>query len=435
MTQLSFSLGPPLAQHQQQFVGDVVAHFERGALLALVSPPGTGGTRAVAAACTELFEKKMARRILVLTSNRLLLEQWTGALQVFHGYVQPLDGRTWRALRNRVVHDSDGVPSGVSIMIRQLAVRSEVKSVLLALPWDLIIVDGDDAATDLQLEPVRSRPGGPAVLVVRSSVSTAAESNFVADWSELLPSGQLGQVPPRIVHEFRRSDEEATLAAGVLQMAESCTPLVGVLLERAGASSASYLEHVLLKRQDAPSLADEERNIIDGLLDQIEDLGVDERVNCLVQTLKELLQENNRRVVVFCEFRTTLAYVATALSEVSSSVLRLDAGTAGADKTATVRQFREHGGVLVLTAAGSTGLFLDAVTDVVHYDLPMQHRFMAMRREVYLRPDSPAATEHFFRDERCAWPIEVSQLAAVDAPSDTEAADVGVASDLLIEDD
>ncbi|MFQ1020509.1 helicase-related protein [Tardisphaera saccharovorans] len=102
----------------------------------------------------------------------------------------------------------------------------------------------------------------------------------------------------------------------------------------------------------------------------------DSKYEALESRLRELigqLKENNG-VLIFSEYETTARYLRDRLREFAESFGKkayLVTGSHGSDeKVATIRDFREHGGILVSTDVLSEGQNLQNAQYVVNYDFP-----------------------------------------------------------------
>jgi Helicase conserved C-terminal domain/SNF2-related domain len=196
----------------------------------------------------------------------------------------------------------------------------------------------------------------------------------------------------RVWHEAGlRSDDAARLAATILQkralssmtsLALSCRRRLTLL--RAG-QPAPQDEQLLLPLDEdddgcedaepgsilgAPGLADavRERRLLEAIIDAASDAAAHESK---VERLVRLLGRIREPVIVFTEYRDTLAHLHHALRRLRPNISILHGAMTATERSAEQQHFNESGSLLLATDAAAEGLNLHRrCRTVVHFELP-----------------------------------------------------------------
>ncbi len=397
----------------------------RACRLLLADAVGSGKTIEAALILAELAARRVADRVLVLTPATLR-DQWQGELSRRTAITAQVMDRV--ALRNR----SAGIPADVSpwcapgahIMSADLAKQPDVLAGLCTLCWDTVIVDeahgvaGDSART----AAVRAIAARARVLLLLSATPYAGDD---VAFTRLCSLGRhQGEAPLMVFatdrgagHGLRHRDVRARPSPEERQCLRALTRYV-VALEHCRTPGARLLALVLRKRAlSSPhallcSLRHRQsclRGSVEG--EQVwlpfDDTGeqqqddvdqppvlaaagfADVRRECAVlepliasataacmrwskrDVLRRLIRRTGERVLIFTEYRDTLAMLSTELST-DASLAVLHGGLDRAARADALARFTSGAArVMVATDVAAEGLNLQhACRLVVHVELP-----------------------------------------------------------------
>ncbi|MHA2635538.1 MAG: SNF2-related protein [bacterium JZ-2024 1] len=114
-----------------------------------------------------------------------------------------------------------------------------------------------------------------------------------------------------------------------------------------------------------------EMQYIQTLLNAAEEVKTSPKLTLLKKILEEIFsQEDNEKVVIFTEFRSTQEFLAEKLREEGYDVVVFHGGMTLKEKDAAVEHFEEEGQILISTEAGSEGQNLQFAHIMINYDLP-----------------------------------------------------------------
>ena len=136
------------------------------------------------------------------------------------------------------------------------------------------------------------------------------------------------------------------------------------------------------------------------------------------QAVEEILARFEGKVIVFCEFRATIAALLERLRRGGIAALPFHGGMNQVARSKTIERFRDEVRVLVSSKAGAEGLNIQFCSTVVNFDLPWNpqqieqrigriQRLGSKHREVYvfnLMARGTIATVPLSRAARCADP-------------------------------
>jgi len=408
---------PRYTPYQQEFVRRFVAEVKPGSVHLLSAPVGTGKTFVMAGSISELTHARRVRRTLVL-APAVLTVQWADLLERSGLDPVVIDGRMLRLLREQFGNTPDGWLEGVYCMGIDLAKRPNVREFIMAVAWDLVVVDEAHLLSGQRLELVKAlveKENPPSLLLAtfvwNEGIRAFAERATLVDWNEAVSEFRLRQKEGtvaqlvRVTRVYRRSDEEVAVATGVVDIARELGESRGMVVLRRAASGISSLEDTLVRWVEEPEGNLEHVEAIDELLKRVEQLRVDTRLECFNGLLEELVGAGTRHVVTFCQYRATLDYLVAAVERLDIADFGLHGGMSGEQRRETMSLFEAEGGLLITTAA-AMGLSLSFVEAVIHYDLPMSPVAFAQREGAYDRYGrSLPCTIYFFEDETGALPL------------------------------
>ena len=416
--------------YQQALINQLLKEAGPGTTHRLVAPVGAGKSFGVAGGVAALLKAGRASRVLVLVPA-MLKAQWTELLERFGAEAILLDARSIRVMRNEFAHGLTW-PKGVFTMSIDLAKRDDVRAWVSVLPWDFVVIDEAHVLTGQRRQLVRALLGtsSPPGLLLATAFADVdadplAEEVIDVDWRQAvedfreergLGSGNEESLETR---RYRRTPDEVALAEEVVATARQFGPLKGMILLRQAASSVLSLEESLNRRVGAGEPDSQQLQVLEPLLDSVEGLQADSKLDCLKALVSELSQSGTRHTVLFCDYMATLNYLCSAVQDLELPVFSLHGGmTAEACKSAFSR-FREEGGFLVATAA-SQFLSMSFVEAVIHYDLPLSQRAFAERVGRYRRYGrSVPCTAYCLEDETGSLLIEAIQLQIAQATDST----------------
>jgi superfamily II DNA or RNA helicase len=323
---------------------------------------------------------------------------------------------------------------GIHVVSFDLVKRPEVLRSLEDVTWDLVVVDEAHACTAATARlaganAVASRArrvllltatppdGDPLQMAVLRGVGSLGDGDALVEFRRRRDQVSLDAVPRRSVlmgvrlsaperrmHRLldryttrmwreanARDDQRARLAAIVLRKralssAWSLAASVQRRLELLASSDADadapsqlwlpLLDEDVLddetpdKVMAAAGLSDaaEERDLLSRIHDAAERAAARESK---VRFLLRFLRRAREPVIVFTEYRDTLAHLERATTAGGDSVLVLHGGLSPRERDETQRRFNDSGGVLLATDAASEGLNLHhRCRTVVHFELP-----------------------------------------------------------------
>jgi len=464
-----------LADFQARFVDQFAAEAGPGSRHVLVGPIGSGKKTATATAVGRLLNLGSCDRVLLLT-RAPLCPPWQEQLDENAIEAVRIDGRTFRLLRNTLMHVGSW-PAGVFVMSIDLAKREDVASLLIAIPWDLVVLEDTLGLKGLRLRLLEGFMGAtpqPALLLIGAvahdgtpspEIRAFLESANVVNWSNDFADyrsrlrEERGSLVRREILAYSRSAEEIALVRCIQERASDLGQMRGLALLRRAMSSISCVETMLYGLlaheassdadaelsestlsdvvMDLPDVAvsDVETRLAEELLELVENIHVDARLEALRQLLERINDEGMRHTVVFCDYRGTLDYLVAAIHGGSMLDMALHGGIAGEQRQEILKRFRKEGGALCITTAASEGVSLNFVDAAIHFDLPVSPLLFAQREGRYDRfgRETPCAV-FFFRDETGALPPEevlldmVQRFEALSGPE----ADAGALFDELL---
>jgi len=413
--------GIEFAPFQNEFMKQFLAEMEPGSAHLLVGPVGSGISTVIAATISELARMGRVRRILVLAPSVALATHLVYRLEDGGLASTALDGRAFRLLREQLGNTPGDWPEGAYAMTTHLAKHPDVQDVLTAAKWDLVVVDEahDLSGQGLQLvEALIDQKKAPSLLMathVESEGTRAfAERAIVVDWTQAFTaywSGQQERDKPLLVHEFRtyhRTDEEMDLAEEVEYVARELEDRKRCQILRARAeSSISSLEDMLVRWMDNPEMSSGDKEHVEQLLDHVEELGVDSRLEYFISLVDEVFGAGARHVAVFCENRVTLNYLVAAVDRIETPRFELHTGMTYPDRLSLLSRFEEQGGLLMTTTAALKALSFNFVGVVIHYDLPQGKNTLTPRAARYKRLSrNLPCTVYFLEPETLAFENE-----------------------------
>jgi superfamily II DNA or RNA helicase len=404
--------------YQAEFFHRFADEIKPGSLHVLSAPIGTGKSFVMAGSISELARTKRLQRVAILTPPALTA-QWAYILRDLGQETAVVDGPALRLLRERIGSAADKWPEGVYVMSIDLAKRLDVRELVSAVPWDLIVVDEAHALGGQRLrliEDLAVKERAPALLLATHAQGKVArafsERARVFDWRDAVadfrsPQREGAETPlVRETRRYRRSDEEAAVAREVLTIARELGRMKGMILLTRATSSISSLEETLVGWVEEPHESSGHSGALERLLQQVERLRSDSRFECFNSLLEELIEDGIRHVVVFCEYRATLEYLAAAVERVEFRDYQIHAGISAEEHSEVLESFKCEGGLLITTTA-SEGLSLNFVEAAIHYDLPLSPAAFAQREGRYHRYGrSQSCTVYLFEDETGALPLE-----------------------------
>jgi hypothetical protein len=358
---------------------------------------------------------------------------------------------------------------GIYVMSDDLAKQSDMAAGLSTIDWDLVIIDEahrlaapqrgalldrlitaghvrrilllsatPHPALDRWLRPL---PAHESALM--SSPAVTSWFGVLSDWdgaAVIRPSVQM-----KVFH-YRRGAEEVKFLTHFLELAPSLVTACGgnelltpVLTRRASSSlfaieqSLRRLGHTLRSTtaaqqveqpffaEDIEQMATDGRfdwadkqaalTIVDGLLEALDMITADEKLNALEQLLGSIVNAALSEVLRICivsTFPDTVSYLHTGIAETGLTVFKVTGTSSFAERQAEFARFLREGGLMVVTdAALPDDTALQQVTDVIQYDLPSNPQLLEQRRGRF----DPVGRQdhlrmHFLIDDSGAMPLE-----------------------------
>jgi len=157
-------------------------------------------------------------------------------------------------------------------------------------------------------------------------------------------------------------------------------------------ASANQLEADDPEEKHSPNPDPEQIAGVLALFDQLEG---DSKWERCAELITEALAQGHRYVVIFSDFRDTATYLAGLCGGLDCHVELMTADQTMQTKAATVQQFREEGGVLIVS--DSDGPSLNFTTYCIHYDWSTSSMLSRLGRIHRLsKGGHPATVKHCF---------------------------------------
>lgn len=414
-----------LTSYQETFIVKYTTEMKPGSLHILIAPTGTGKTTAISVTIAELIRAGRVQHALIIAPAPL-----TQALREylfnFRQEAIIIDSRALRMLHDRFGSRPETLPPGLYILGANLAQHPDVQAVLLGGPWDLIVVEEYRSYLDCwldSLDRLHARADAPAILLASHfqdpRLARFARATFI-NWQPSITEflSQMRNEPPPLVRKtrpYRRFPDEVAVIKEAIQLARGLGPLKGMTLLGSASSSISSLEETLVRWVENPDEAPEDRDKLESLLQRVEQLQRDARLECFQALLDELITAEVPQILVLCNERATLEYLAGAIDCLQAPIYLLQANMPSDQRIEAVARFQSDGGVMITTAVGAEGLHLHLVDAAIHYDLPLTPDAFARREGRYRRygRDTPC-TVYLLPDDSHAHPLEDYVLRMVE---------------------
>jgi len=435
-----------LLPFQVQFACDFLAsgaapHWE------LVSPVGTGKTRTASELAACFAESPSATRILLL-APAALLSQWEHVMKSVSDRLNTLvvDRRTFMELEASVPVGSSPwpVPAVVAMSV-DLAKREDMAASVCSVVWDLLIVDESHLLAGqrrMLVQNLIDLNRATRTLLLTATPSPDAlpgVSRRVVRPTEVV--GWDGQpLLPVFEREFRyvtytRTEEERVflnrlrefcnraVRNGVLsrlhtmtlsRIADSCTLTLEINLRRLyenwqharnraahglGVEIGDTLEDDETSLLPADELECEPSaqhppvppsdflasfNELEQLLDALDGVSSDAKLDCLVHHLSENQSAVPSFACIWTSFSQTALYLCSCLEQRDVSVSCLTAGAAAEERYDVLQAFRKNGGVLIVTDVAS-GFAMEFADECINYDIPWDPMGLEQRWGRFIR--------------------------------------------------
>lgn len=457
------SLG--LMRHQALFVANFLGDDSHPHHL-LAGRVGTGKSFLGAILCGYMFTSSVARRILIIAPDVMCREYLDSLTRTVESdSVALVNVRKFREMEANVKVGTSPWPKPfIAILGYSVAKSEQIASSLCGCHWDLLIVD--------EAHQLKGRTLAEIELMIRDGVvsrcffMTATPSPdllrvvdrefYRTEWGadEIDWHGQSLR-PPKPLQElikFERSGEEIEFLAALQSFLNLMTTTTKTdnffkvkLLEKA-ASSIFALEETLVRlsrisndivhARTVPALHDmfaameswEEEvgkdqpssinllydlNEISDLIDLIDEIRRDQKLEALYLLLKELTNDANgvyRRICIFSSYAETVLYLESSLTNVGYDVRALTGASYGAEQTESESCVRANKPSLLVTSV-SEGWSDQDIDILIHYDLPGSEARMEQRRGRFNRwGRNQPLRESAFRDKSGVLPFEENLL-------------------------
>jgi len=416
MTTTALVVDPRFTPFQKDFFTQFTSGFGPGRVFVLRAPVGCGAASTIVGTLAELYRTGRASRILVLT-RPLLARQWAQRVEDKNQTATVLDARAFRLLMQDA-KDPTGWPEGWYLASIDLAKRADVSRALLGQHWDVVVTDEAHCVSGQRrrlLEDLHAKVPSAAFLLTSGvplpHMQLLVDAQ-VFDWTtaveELLAVQRERVEIERKTLMYRRSPQEVALLMALQDVASKAIKPAGFSLLRRAASSYLALERTLEVHASGTSVlaVDAER-----LLDQLDGLGSDAKLERFLDVVEELNPGSHFPVVVFTDYTDTMHYLTESLRDQGKTCLELHSGIDVAERASVVRRHSEQGGVLVATVAALQGLELAFARAVIHYDLPASPAAILVRDSRILRfGRTTPCMVYSFEDESSVLPLERALL-------------------------
>ncbi len=156
-------------------------------------------------------------------------------------------------------------------------------------------------------------------------------------------------------------------------------------------------------------------NKLESLLDQIEDIGTDSKMEALISYLHERSKLRKNHICVWTAFVSTSHYLNTSLKEINKPLYLMTSASEPAECQALLKAFRENGGIMIMTDAAIAGVSLEFVDECINYDLPTNKDIFEQRWGRFLRLGRHSEFEMIIlKDEASSLPWEEEIVKVVE---------------------
>jgi len=415
----------------------------------LVAPPGTGKTRLAATLIAHELEHGSGGQILVFAPAPLLY-QWQFELSSVAPKWAPLvvDRKAYLELESLVpIGESPWPRPAIILMSIDLAKRDDMTEALCRTSWDLAVIDESHLLTGKRKELFEKLTGSGVVrraLLLTATPSRELEKvatrvvdvKDIVDWQ----GTQLFREFQREVNtiDFCRTDEEIAFLQELQNFSERLADLAWFGKRQAftilhAASSSVYGAETSLRRlqdlwspirnkivHDLPlgtedierflsvlSTLDEESELVEesppgmsvarkeflglyeklqAVLDQIDDISSDTKMQALVSYLRSQTRTTERRYTcILCAFLSTATYLVSSIESIGKSAYWVTGAVPFAERAQRLEGFRTAGGILVGTDSVLEGIDLQYVDECVNFDLPTTSQRLEQRWTRFMR--------------------------------------------------
>lgn len=408
----------------------------------LVSPASTGKTNLAAALIAYQMERGSNKRSLVLAPAQVL-NVWQSALS---SWLSPelapptvVDRKTYLQMESLAREGESPWPTPALILMSiDLAKRDDICGSICAASWDLVILDEGHLLRGKRrvlCDSLTKSKAARHVLLLsippsrfRAAV-TKVDLQDIVDWN-----GRPIYIPFKKVLVpiyYTRTDRERALLDELEQFASGFTSSFRSLILQSAFSSmysaGRMLRHLseswrFLRNKIAHNMhwtnEDLERiysqlsvfaeepelvkdspdsmgvpvqefltayNKLESLLDEIEELSEDSKLDTLLVYLNERIKDG-ACLCIWTSFATTAEYLHSNIQMVAERRVQCVTGGLDADERRNrLAAFQQDGGILILTDSAAEGVALDYVDECVNYDLPMRPAALEQRWGRFLR--------------------------------------------------
>ena len=266
---------------------------DSGTFHLLAAPVGSGKTHVARAIVAELMAEE-AKRILVLSPNMMLCEQWTARLR--EGSLVPVSLLTRRELRELEaqvpIGESPLQQTGIYVISLGLARQDDIANQLSAIEWDLIIVDEAHQLAAPMAATLLDRLSG-ANVVRRLLLISSTPPPTLESWIRPSPEQPIRLPTPLVItnwygelknwdssvvqrpalrwniYPYRRSPEEVSYLSLLLRRIEELVnqshvkSLLTQILTQQLSSSLLAFEQTLLRLSHTFNAADTDSELLD----------------------------------------------------------------------------------------------------------------------------------------------------------------------------
>jgi len=414
----------------------------------LMAPPGTAKTKLAARLASWELSTHQTARVLVLAPAALLF-MWRVEIAELDTSVEPLiiDRKKYLELKAETAKGDQVWPCrSVVVMSIDLAKRQDIRASIVSTAWDFVIIDESHLLTGQRFELFRAMINAGCMnraLLLANTPGTIfdgvatfeVEVDKLTDWSGNYIFASFQRNVCSV--QYTRSEEEADFLRRLIEVAnELVNAFVSGHLQREillrSASSATYTVETVLRRliegwrpvrnklahgmrpstadldtiqarldtvvdevivesdsQDAP-LKDTDSflaafHAVEDLLDSIDDITVDSKIEALIRHLGEVPDIGDRHLCIWTSFHATANYLNASLSTFGLPVFCITGAIDTFARSEILNDFQRSKGLLIVTDVGLEGEDLHFVAECINYDLPMSHLQSEQRWGRFLR--------------------------------------------------
>lgn len=401
-----------LLPHQAEFVETILGPKSKK-ITFLSGNVGLGKSYALVAAAAKVIAEKPAARVLII-APAALLAQFYDMLQAHGTSSQVADRYVYRKMLDATTGTAIWPGGVVTIVSIDVARQPDVSETLVSTKWDLVIADEIHIFRGLRAQLLEKLIQNTDRLAMAGTTNAdlpkflRSENTATVTWTreKLVDQGgtPLSATPNPLINDISyslsRAELELLQSIRSLNLKATTEAWAEAVIRRSAQSSPQAVENILRRVRErfvaqaknildpheqgvlpfpngeAPRSAEDVVKSIDDVLEKLEAIDQDTKLNALLQLLRDL-EKSPRHICVVTNYVSTFYYLTAALETNHILFDTLDHREALETNLLALDHYVVDGGILLVTGAAARGKSaLAKVTDVVLYERPSREEFL-----------------------------------------------------------